>query len=99
MFVSNEFSESEVTCLIGKALLPENLPVPREPISSENFEDDFSPRSRMRSENSFVEQYPCVPSATYKCIMNYDYETNFIWASHEVIGSLTIFNLYVITSI
>ena len=93
MFVSNEFSESEVTCIIGKALLPETLPVPREPMYSENFEDDFLPTNRMRSENSFVEQYPCVPSATYKCIMNYDYEMNFIWASHEVIGSLKISNL------
>ena len=93
MFVSNEFSESEVTCVIGKALSPEDLPVPREPISSENSEDDFSPTNRMRSGNSIIEQHPCVPSATYKCIMNYDYEKNFIWASHQVIGSSKIFNL------
>lgn len=100
-FLSNEFSESEVTCVIGRALSEEELPFPRQPEAANlspndlmrggrmrggDLENDFSARDRMRSGERTIEQYPCVPSATYKCILNYDYEADYIWARHEVTG-------------
>ena len=107
-FLSNEFSESEVTCVIGRALSEEDLPLPRQP-EAENFspnslmrggrmrggdlEDDFSARDRMRTGEQTIEQYPCVPSATYKCILNYDYEADYIWARHEVTGFFNIIKI------
>ena len=94
--MSNEISESEVTCVIGRALSEDELPLPRQ-LESESLmrggrmrggdlEDDFSPRDRMRSGERTIEQYPCVPSVTYRCILNYDYEADYIWARHEVTG-------------
>ena len=46
-----------------------------------------SPRDRMRSGETVEEQYPCTDDAPYRCVVNYDYETNYIWASYEVNGS------------